>query len=265
MERITLLGTSGAVTNAKRDNVSFVFSSRHEHGAHFHVLVECGGSAAHKLAKVGVPYERLEDVIITHAHLDHFYGLPGLIFSMIYSDKGRTTPLRIYCPEGAAGTIESLLNFFELRETSHFPLQICVIPFKENAPVLENEHVMITATPVNHVPDMQTLGIRIFSKSSGKSMVYSSDTGYAERLIPFTEHADMLFHECAGLTNALIPPIHSNASQAGKIAQKSEVKKLILIHLDSVLNDAPEQIMAEVRQQYSGDIVIPSDFDEFVL
>ena len=91
MEQITVLGSSGAVAGADRDNVSLVFTS-----GEFHVLIECGGSAAHKLARIGVPYETLEDVIITHTHLDHFYGLPGLIFSMRYRDQSRTTPLRIY-------------------------------------------------------------------------------------------------------------------------------------------------------------------------
>ena len=165
MEKVTLLGTAGAVTNGERDNVSLVFTS-----GDFHLLIECGGSAAHKLAKLGIPYEMLEDIIITHTHTDHCYGLPGLIFSIRYRDLNRSTPLRIYCPEGADKVIQALLDFFEMRASPYFPIEVHSIPFEENAPVFENERIMITSTPVDHVAHLPTYGVKIVSRFSGKSM-----------------------------------------------------------------------------------------------
>lgn len=265
MQKITLLGTSGAVTDAQRDNVSFVFSSQHEQLSDFHILLECGGSAAHKLAKIGVRYESLQDVIITHTHLDHLYGLPGLIFSIMYRDVERTAPFRIYCPEGASEMIARFLDFFELRKDCWFPLEIHGIPEEEQAVVLENAHVIITSTPVNHVPTMPTYGVKILSKVSRKSVVYSSDTTYSERLIRLAKGADLLLHECAGLSYHPIPPIHSNAIQAGKIAKETGCQKLVLLHLDTVLNDASQEILNEVGQHFSRESVIASDFDEYVL
>ncbi len=260
MEKIALLGTAGAVTDGQRDNVSLVFTSDN-----FHLLIECGGSAAHKLAKLGIPYETVEDIIITHTHIDHFYGLPGFIFSIRYRDLNRTRPLRIYCPEESSEVIGSLLDFFELRESPYFPIEIHGIPFQENAPVFENERIVITSTPVDHVPHLPTYGLKIFSRSSGKLVVYSSDTGPSERLIRLAKNADILIHECAGLAGHPIPDIHSNALQVGEVARKSEVKKLILVHIDTVLNDNPESLIAQVQQNFEGEIVIASDFDEYVL
>lgn len=265
IQTITLLGTSGAVVDAQRDNVSLVFSSRQEHLPDFHILLECGGSAAHKLARIGIRYEMLQDVIITHTHLDHLYGLPGLLFSILYRDVQRTAPVRIYCPDEASKMITEFLDLFELRKDSWFPIEIHGIPAEEQALVLENEHVTITSTPVNHAPTIPTYGIKIYSKVSGKSMVYSSDTSYSERLIRLAQGADILFHECAGLSYQPIPPIHSNAVQVGKVASEAACKKLVLLHLDTVLNDAPQEILAEVRQHFPGACVIASDFDEYVL
>ncbi|GAK57816.1 beta-lactamase domain protein [Candidatus Vecturithrix granuli] len=265
MQRITLLGTSGAVSNAQRDNVSLIFSSQQEQLPDFHILLECGGSAAHKLAKIGIRYEMLQDVIITHTHLDHLYGLPGLIFSIMYRDVERTAPFRIYCPEGASEMISRFLDFFELRKDCWFPLEIHGIPEEEQALVLENVHVIITSTPVNHAPTMPTYGVKILSKISGKSVVYSSDTTYSERLIRLAKGADLLLHECGGLSYQPIPPIHSNAVQVGKVASETECKKLVLLHLDTVLNDEPQQILDEIRQHFPGESVIASDFDEYVL
>lgn len=260
MEKIVLLGTAGAVVDGQRDNVSLVYTS----GDH-HLLLECGGSAAHKLAKLGIPYEILEDLIITHTHLDHFYGLPGLIFSMRYKDQTRTRPLRIHCPEGAVGDILALLDVFELRDERFFPLEVHGVPFQEDADMFENDHLMVTSTPVDHVPHRPTYGIKLRLKSSGRSVVYSSDTGPSERLSRLAFRADVLFHECAGLSKHPIPEIHSNALQVGEIARKSQVKRLVLLHLDMVANDDPDDILAEVRQNFEGDVVVGADFDEYIV
>lgn len=265
MQKIILLGTSGAVADAQRDNVSLVFSSRQEVPPDFHVLLECGGSAAHKLAKIGIAYHTLQDVILTHTHLDHLYGVPGLIFSMMYRDMQRTIPLRIHCPDEASEMITQFLDFFELRKECWFPLEVHGIPSEEDALVLDNAHVTITSTPVNHSPSIPTYGIKIFVKASEKSVVYSSDTSYSERLIRLAKGTDLLLHECAGLSYHPIPPIHSNAMQVGNVAREAECKKLALLHLDTVLNDRPQQILNEVRQSFSGECVITSDFDEYIL
>ena len=260
MEKITLLGTGGAVVDGKRDNVSLVFTS-----GDFHLLIECGGSAAHKLAKLGILYETVADIIITHTHLDHLYGLPGFIFSLGYRDVQRTTPLRIYCPEKAQAVIRALLDLFTLRAEFAFPIEIHAIPYLEGAFVLENDQVVVTSTPVDHVPRIPTHGIKISSRASGKSVVYSSDTGPSEHLIRLAKQADILFHECCGLAGHPIPVIHSNALQVGDIARKSAVKKLVLIHLDTILNDDPEALIAQVRQNFQGEVVVASDFDEYIL
>jgi len=265
MEKIILLGTSGAVANDERDNVSLLFRAQNDGQSEFNFVIECGGSTAHKLAKLGVPYGKLENIIITHTHLDHLYGLPGLIFSMIYRDTSRTLPLRVHCPEPAVPTLTTLLDVFELADDSSFPIDIQGVPLEEGALVLENQQVRVTSTPVDHSQKTPTIGIKIQSNITGKTVVYSSDTGYSERLTRLAYKADVLFHECSGLSRHPIPAIHSSALQVGKVAQHSAVKKLVLLHLDSVLHDDPQEIMAEAKQNFTGEIVVASDFDEYEL
>ncbi|MCP4401292.1 MAG: MBL fold metallo-hydrolase [bacterium] len=265
MEKIILLGSAGAVTNGDRDNVSLALSIQPKERADYQLLIECGGSAAHKLAKLGIPYESLEDIILTHAHLDHIYGLPGLVFSMIYRDLSRKKPLRIYCPEEAVETIRTLLDFFGLRRERSFPVEIKGIPAEEHSPVFDNEHILVTASPVDHAPGVATFGLRIENKLSGKVVVYSGDTGYSERLIRLAENADMLFHECSGLSQQPIPSSHSNALEVGQVALQCKAKKLVLLHFDCVLNDEVASMIREVRQSFTGEIVAASDFDEYII
>lgn len=260
MEKICVLGTAGAVANAERDNVSLAYTS-----GDFHLLLECGGSAAHKLARLGIPYQHLEHIIITHTHLDHYYGLPGLIFSMRYYDQQRRTPLHVYCPQGAVEEIQAVFDLLRLHDSRFFPIEIHGVPPDEHALVLDNQQVTVTSTPVEHSPDLPTYAIKIASHLSGKTVVYSSDTGPSEALIRLAANADVLFHECAGLSKHPIPAIHSHALQVGQIAQRSQVKRLILLHLDSALNDAPAELLAEIRTHFTGAAGVASDFDEYVL
>jgi ribonuclease BN (tRNA processing enzyme) len=96
-------------------------------------------------------------------------------------------------------------------------------------------------------------------------VVYSSDTGPSERLIRFASQADLLFHECAGLSQHPIPDIHSNALEVGDVGKRSAVKTLVLLHFTTVLDDAPEELVAEVRQNFAGEIHLASDFDEYII
>lgn len=260
MEKLIVLGTAGAVTSGQRDNVSLVYRSEQSF-----VLVECGGSAAHKLAKIGLPYERLEHVIITHTHLDHVYGLPGLIFSIAYCDQQRTVPFRIYCPAASQHVVENLLDLFHLREKFDFPIEIHGVPAEEQVPILDTGDVQFLATPVDHVEHMPTFAVKCVHKPSGRVWVYSSDTGYSECLIRLARHADLLFHECAGLAKHPIPQYHSRARLVGQVARESGVKKVVLVHLDMVLDDAPDALKSEVQEEYKGDVIVASDFDEFIL
>lgn len=259
MEKITLLGTAGAVTNGARDNVSLVLTS-----GDVHVLIECGGSAAHKLARVGIAYETLQDIILTHTHLDHFYGLPAYVFSTRYKNVNRTTPLRVYVPEPSVQDVIALLDCFGLRAAPFFPIDVRGIPLQEHVEVLRNERMIITATPVDHSTEHPACGIKMVSQTSGRTFVYSSDTGPSERLIRFAAGVDVLFHECAGLAKHPIPAIHSNALQVGEIARMCQVQKLVLLHLDMVCHDDPLAIIAEVRQNFQGEVVVASDFDEYL-
>ncbi len=66
-----------------------------------------------------------------------------------------------------------------------------------------------------------------------KKYAYCSDTAYAEKIIPMIENVDCLFHEATFLQEHLSrakETMHSTAIQAATIAQKANVKQLILGH-----------------------------------
>ena len=99
------------------------------------------------------------------------------------------------------------------------------------------------------------VGTYIYSVEwKGKKMVFATDTeGYVggdQRLIKFAKNADLLIHDaqftCEVYSNKIYPRQgwgHSTVEMAVEVAEKSEVKHLVLTHHDP--NDNDEIILAK--------------------
>jgi len=73
-----------------------------------------------------------------------------------------------------------------------------------------------------------------------KSYAYCSDTSYKPSIIEIIKDTDLLYHESTFLSdreNLAKKTGHSTAEQAAKIAQKANVKKLVLGHYSSRYSD----------------------------
>ena len=117
----------------------------------------------------------------------------------------------------------------------------------------EFDNFNILSAPLNHSP--HSIGLRI-EDNSGRVIVYSGDTGYCEAIVDLARGADLLilessFPEGEGVEGHLTP------SQAGDIATRSEVKRLLLTHC------YPECLRSEretqCRKTYQGDLILATD------
>ena len=68
----------------------------------------------------------------------------------------------------------------------------------------------------------------------GRKIIFSGDTVPCEKTVKFSKDADVLIHEAtfdSTMEETANSYGHSTAQQAAKIAEKSEVKKLFLVHI----------------------------------
>src|SRR4051812_40706255 len=85
------------------------------------VLCDCGEGAQLAAQRAGLSLSRLDVVLITHLHGDHFNGLPGLLGTL--GLEGRERPIVVVGPPGIAGVLEMLAKAGSLG-TGPMPVKI---------------------------------------------------------------------------------------------------------------------------------------------
>src|SRR2546425_4881571 len=94
MVRLTVLGSGDAFGAGGRGFSAYLVDAP---GATF--LVDCGPTVLQGLKRAGCPPERIDFVLLSHLHGDHFGGLPFLFMQYAY-EAPRTRPLTIHGPAG---------------------------------------------------------------------------------------------------------------------------------------------------------------------
>lgn len=249
--RLIILGSAAALTNASRDNTYMVIE-----GQESSILIDCGGSPLHKLQVVGVNLDTLDTLIVTHHHPDHIYGVPVLLLGLwLY---GRQEPFHIFGPQRSLAAITSIMDALEWQDwPCTMPVVLHEVEMRAGYKVIESSEFEITTAPVEHrVP---TIAVKVMSRETGRAVVYSSDTEPCEALARLAQGADILIHESTGDYAG-----HSTPAQAGAMARRCGVGKLVLIHftaLDSELDGLRQAAEAE----FDGPVELAEDFAVYPL
>lgn len=252
------LGTSGSVPSAARDTTSLVFVV--PEGA---MLIDCGGSPIQKFRRAGVDPNALAVVVITHIHPDHAYGLPALIRNL--SVLGRQAPLTLYCRPEHVDPLRNLLSLFNtLERPGMFALTVRAIALAEGALAFDLGPLAVRTSPNEHGA-MPNFAVRV-DAVRGRSVVYSSDTRPCDAVVALAGGADTLVHDATyserdrGHVGA-----HSTAAEAGDVAARAGVRRLILAHIGAEYHDAVDALADEARARFTGDVEIARELVPYPL
>jgi ribonuclease Z len=134
---IRLLGTSASRPTVERNVASLAVVREGET-----LLFDCGEGTQRQMMRYGVSFG-LADIFFTHFHTDHVIGVIGLMRTM--SLQGRTDPLRLWGPRGAARMLKRAEDFGMDRLS--FPLEITEL---EPGQAVTRKDYAIVPFPVDH-------------------------------------------------------------------------------------------------------------------
>lgn len=239
--QLTILGSAAAVADTLHDHAHLVV----EAGART-VLVDCGGNPIINMQKAGIEPLKITDVILTHFHPDHVSGFALLMMDLWL--LGRKTPMRVH---GLAHCMERARQMMNLYDWENWPgffdITYVDVASEERAVVANDDDTCILASPTKHL--IPSIGLRVEFKSSGKTLVYSSDTEPCKAVEKLAAGADLLLHEASGGGMG-----HSSAEQAGMIAERAGVKILGLIHYPPSMSE--EELTRQAHGSFPGKVIV---------
>ena len=252
------------------------------------LLFDCGEGTQVSAQRYGASLYKLDNLLLTHYHGDHLFGLPGLLQSM--AALGRTEPVTVAGPPGLDEILDAVLAL-----AGPLPFALCRHTFPDCRGTLAlPEGAAVTAFPADHrVPcclyaytllragrfdpgKARALGIPVqlwrtlqagqpaggFTPGQvlgparrGLRILYATDTGPTPELTELARGADLLCMDATYADETDTPNArlygHATCGEAGALAAEAGVRRLWLTHYSAAVTD-PEPGLAAARALYPG-------------
>jgi ribonuclease BN (tRNA processing enzyme) len=220
--KFIVLGSGSAVPHPHRSGSAYWLET-----ASGTILMDFAASAIHRMAQENLDWISLDAIWISHFHLDHAGGIAPFLFGTRNAPemKARAKPLRIF---GARG-LEKLLKSFDEANNyklfrQPFPLEIREVEPLEEFEILPDTSAVAMKTP--HTDESLAIHIR---EPRGKTLVYSSDTGFTKALGAFARNVDFFVTECSFVKDKPVEK-HLELEEAMFLIRSANPKKALLTH-----------------------------------
>lgn len=229
--RLTVLGCAGSFPGPESACSAYLIEADG-----FRLLLDFGSGSLSALQRYA-GLKAVDAIILSHLHCDHMMDAATYVVVRRYAPDGPMPPLPVYAPAGAPerlaaaysadeGLLDDVYTFYGLQPGS-FPIG----PFT------------VTVDRVNH--PVETYGVRL--EHDGRVLAYSGDSAPCEALLRLSQGADLFLCEASYLDGVDNPPdLHLTGREAGEIATKAGVRRLLLTHLVTAWGSEAETLESAV-------------------
>lgn len=182
------------------------------------MLLDCGFSAAPEVWKHASDPNEIDLIYISHAHADHYFGLPGLLGRMW--EEGRTKALTILTQKYAWDAIEQVLTlgYRSLRSRYKFALR-----FEEAQDNYQFGDAQFRFASTKH--SASNLAVRV--EAGGRSLCYSGDGATTSESRSLFRGADLLVHEAFSFD---VSEVHATVGEVMEAA--ADAYRVALVHIN---------------------------------
>ncbi len=136
---VTILGNNSALPAHDRHPTSQAVTLNEQI-----FLIDCGEGTQMQMARFRVRRSKINFILISHLHGDHYFGLIGLITSL--GLLGREQPLHIFSPSGLQEIIELQVKASDTK----LPFELHFHPLAEEGIIVDDKKFIIECFKVSH-------------------------------------------------------------------------------------------------------------------
>lgn len=236
--KLTVLGSSGTWPNP--DTATSGYLVQHDG---FNLWMDAGTGTLANLQH-HIELSRIDAIVISHEHPDHFVDLYPCFYAWHYGELGRPG-LPVFVPTDFTQKLADVVSI-----DSQVVMRTA-FAFTELAPgeSFEVGPFEVKTEPMAHL-GLPALGFRI--RSDGTVLAYTGDTGPTHHVEELARGADLLLAEATWQDRDDLLPFHLSSRQAAIHAREAGVRELVLTHIWPTLDrDVSKQQAAE---EYDGPI-----------
>ncbi|MCE5285562.1 MAG: MBL fold metallo-hydrolase [Pelosinus sp.] len=266
--QLIMLGTGHAMVT-KCYNTCFALQNGDEY-----FLVDAGGGNGimKQLAEADISYTGIHHMFVTHGHTDHVLGVIWMVrkVAMLMINKKYDGQFTIYCHDELVKMIttfcgmtlpQNLVQFIGSRIVFHEVADGDSI----EAATMEIKFFDIVSTKAKQ------FGFRALLPN-GRTLVCLGDEPYNEAVSKdYVEKCDWMLSEayCLYSDKEIFKPYakhHSTALDAGKLAERFDIKNLVLYHTeDTKLAERKICYTKEAGSVFNGAVFVPNDLEKIEL
>jgi ribonuclease BN (tRNA processing enzyme) len=270
---LQVLGSGGPELTDNRASSAYLIWIDHK----AKILIDFGGGASFRYEESGAKIEDLDVILLTHLHVDHTSDLPALLKASFFtSSRG---DLHLFGPDKndiMPATTTFIDRLFKNKRGAwqylgdnldgSAPLQLKAHTIQKTLKptiIYKQGDLVIKAISVHHGP-IPALAYRI--EKGGKSITFSGDmNGEFHTLEKLAYKTDILVAHNAVPTDTegAAANLHMTPATIGEIAQKAEVKSLVLSHRMTRTLGKEKETQCAIRANYEEEISYADDGDKY--
>jgi len=232
--KLTIVGSGDAFGSGGRFNTCFFLET-----AKASLLIDCGASALPALKGQGIDPNRIDAIVLSHLHGDHFGGIPFFLLDSQFLAR-REKPLMIAGPPGTRARLDAAMEVFFPKSTGtkwRFSWSVKEILIGVASDVLG--HSLLTAEVI-HQSGAPSTALRL--SDGERTFAYSGDTEWTDALLAIARDADLFICECYAYAGKLTGHMNWEILQT-KIPTLA-AKRLMLTHMNPTVLARLEEIAA---------------------
>lgn len=214
-------------------------------------LIDCGVTSIMGLGKLGLDPNRVDTILVSHLHGDHFGGLVWWLIHALYVAK-RQTPLTIAGPRGIERRFLTAAEALYPDSTTvprRFDLRFLELTAGKTTAV---EGIEVQPYLASHPSGAPSHLMRI--SIEGRVIAFTGDTEWVDDIVACQDKADVFICECQTFRTPI--RYHMNWGVLESNAPQFTAKRVLVTHMGAeMLAQAPVVIRPPLVAAYDGMVV----------